>query len=193
MRQQKRHTEPVYGFTCRFIRKTSASRWRADSHGDLFTMEHRVARHYSGPCRTVWTLMPARYLAKAHSHLAVVHTCLVCRRNTDAENSGLCHFASLFDCRISPKYPNWLTTCPAALQKCEGPQASFQQGNLSGLFRRASFCAHVRWVDVDVAHLNKCRHCSSTMDMDSHGGLEVTIRLTESKKKTTQQLRETDP
>ena len=30
--------------------------------------------------------------------------------------------------------------------------------------------------------------------MDSHGGLEVTIRQTESKKKkTTQQLRETDP
>ena len=31
------------------------------------------------------------------------------------------------------------------------------------------------------------------MEMDSHGGLEVTIRQTESKKKTTQQLRETDP
>ena len=31
------------------------------------------------------------------------------------------------------------------------------------LFRHASFCAHVRWVDVDVAHLNKCRHCLSTM------------------------------
>ena len=29
--------------------------------------------------------------------------------------------------------------------------------------------------------------------MESHGGLEVTIRQTESKKKTTQQLRETDP
>ena len=30
MRQQKRHTEPaVYGFTCRFIRQPSASRWRA--------------------------------------------------------------------------------------------------------------------------------------------------------------------
>ena len=32
-----------------------------------------------------------------------------------------------------------------------------------------------------------------TMEMDSHGGLEVTIRQTESKKKTTQLLRETDP
>ena len=31
------------------------------------------------------------------------------------------------------------------------------------------------------------------MEMDSHGGLEVTIKQTESKKKTTQQLRETDP
>ena len=31
------------------------------------------------------------------------------------------------------------------------------------------------------------------MVMDSHGGLEVTIRQTESKKKTTQQLRETKP
>ena len=31
------------------------------------------------------------------------------------------------------------------------------------------------------------------MEMDSHGGLEATIRQTESKKKTTQQLRETDP
>ena len=30
------------------------------------------------------------------------------------------------------------------------------------------------------------------LEMDSHGGLEVTIRQTESKK-TTQQLRETDP
>ena len=160
----KRHTEPaVYGFTCRFIRQTSASCWRADSHADLFTVEHRVARHHSGPCRTVWTLMPARYLENAHRHLAVVHTCLVCMRNTDAENSGLCHFASLFDCRISPNYPNWLTTCPATLQKCEGPQASFQQGNLFRLFRRASFCAHVRWLDVDVVHINKCRHCSSSM------------------------------
>ena len=103
----KRHTEPaVYGFTCRFIRQTSASRWRADSHADLFTVEHRVARHHSGPCRTVWTLMPVRYLENAHRHLAVVHTCLVCMRSTDAENSGLCHVASLFDCRISPNYPN---------------------------------------------------------------------------------------
>ena len=30
------------------------------------------------------------------------------------------------------------------------------------------------------------------MEMDSHGGLEVTIRQTESKKKTTQRLRGTD-
>ena len=35
--------------------------------------------------------------------------------------------------------------------------------------------------------------CLDGMEMDSHGGLEVTIRQTESKKKTTQQLRETDP
>ena len=56
----KRHTEPaVYGFTCRFIRRKSASRWRADNHDDLFTVEHLVARHHSGSCRTVWTLMPA--------------------------------------------------------------------------------------------------------------------------------------
>ena len=98
----KRHTEPaVYGFTCRFIRRKSASRWRADNHDDLFTVEHLVARHHSGSCRTVWTLMPARYLAKAHRHLAVVHTCLVCMRNTDVQTFGLCHFASLFDFRIS--------------------------------------------------------------------------------------------
>ena len=153
----------MYGFTCRFIRRKSASRWRADSHADLFTVEHLVALHHSGLCRTVWTLMPARHLAKAHRHLAVVHTCLVCVRNTDVETFGLCHFASLFDFRISPNYPNRLTTCPAALQKCEEPQASFQQGNLFRLFRRASFCAHVRRVDVDVVHLNKCRHCISTM------------------------------
>ena len=38
------------------------------------------------------------------------------------------------------------------------------------------------------------RHLSSSghLDMDSHGGLEVTIRQTEWKKKTTQQLRGTD-
>ena len=36
---------------------------------DLFTVEHLVARHHSGSCRTVWTLMPARYLAKARRHL----------------------------------------------------------------------------------------------------------------------------
>ena len=42
-----------------------------------------------------------RYLAKAHRHLAVVHTCLVCMRNTDVKTFGLCHFASLFDFRIS--------------------------------------------------------------------------------------------
>ena len=134
----------------------------AGVHADLFTVEHLVARHHSGSCRTVWTLMPARYLAKAHRHLAVVHTCLVCVRNTDAETFGRCHLTSLFDFHISPNYPNWLTTCPAALQKCEGPQASFQQGNLFRLLCRASFCAHVRRVDADVVHLNKCRHCVNT-------------------------------
>ena len=46
--------------------------------------------------------------------------------------------------------------------------------------------------------MNRCaQHVAEVeepdMEMDSHGGLEVTIKQTESKKKTTQQLRETDP
>ena len=41
---------------------------------------------------------------------------------------------------------------------------------------------------------SRCSNSSSAMEMemDSHGGLEVTIRQTEWKKKTTQQLRGTD-
>ena len=48
---------------------------------------------------------------------------------------------------------------------------------------------------VDVIKVKKELMGSQTwsMEMDSHGGLEVTIRQTESEKKTTQQLRETDP
>ena len=54
---------------------------------------------------------------------------------------------------------------------------------------------------VEVQHFPKVasktvspiRKETMEMEMDSHGGLEVTIRQTESKKKTTQQLRETDP
>ena len=40
--------------------------------------------------------------------------------------------------------------------------------------------------------LMKKRLDDDGMEMDSHGGLEVTIRQTEWKKKTTQQLRGTD-
>ena len=142
---------------------TLASRWRADSHADLFEVEHLVARHHSGSCRIVWTLMPARYLAKAHRHLAVVHLCLVCMRNTMSRPSN---GVTLRRCLISASY-RIIQTGPQHDQphakSVSGHKPSFPQINLFGLLRRASFCIHVRRVDVDVVHLNKCRHRINTM------------------------------
>ena len=128
MRQKKDTQSQQCRFTSRFIRQTSASRWRADSHADLFTVEHLVARHHSGSCRFVWTRMPARSFAKVHLHLVDVHRCVVCTRTTEVETIRRCRLSSLFVFRISPNYPKWLTTGSMSGQKLQQwPPASFQK------------------------------------------------------------------
>ena len=50
---------------------------------------------------------------------------LVCTRNTEVETFRRCHFASLFDFRISPNYIKWLTTGSIKLR--QWPPASSQK------------------------------------------------------------------
>ena len=106
----------------------SASRWRADSHADLITVEHLVVLHHSGSCRLVWTRMPARSFSKVHLHFVDVHRCVVCTRNTEVETFRRCRVSSLFVFRILPNYPKWLTTGSMSGQKWrQWPPASFQK------------------------------------------------------------------
>ena len=147
MRQKKDTQSQQCMFTCRFIQQTSASRWRADSHADLFTVEHSLHGTTAIARRLVWTRMPARSFAKVHLHLVDVHRCVVCTRNTEVETFQRCRLSSH---RI---IQSGLRQVQCQGKSCNnGHQPPSKNNKRAKLFRRGSFCVHVRQVDTNVVN-----------------------------------------